>query len=96
MKITNIDSVVTVAGNVKSIGDLQAIKQCLDSVTQSYDSITIKMLDSISMTSSVIGYLTKLVYKDNIHIKMIAGDHRLYELLDELSLISQFNVQKSY
>jgi|LGVE01.1.fsa_nt_gb hypothetical protein len=95
MEISNTGSVVTITGNIKSIGNLQTIKICLDNMIQDNTSITLKILDSISITSSVIGYLTKLVYKDNLHINMDVGDERLYDLLDELSLVSLFNVKRS-
>ena len=45
------------------------------------------------MTSTVIGYLMKLVNIDKITISMIVGDQRLYQLLDELSLVKAFNVR---
>jgi len=95
MEISNTGSVVTITGNIKSIGNLQTIKTCLDDMVQNNSSITLKVVDSISITSSVIGYLTKLVHKDNIHINMNVGDKRLYDLLDELSLVSTFNVKRS-
>jgi hypothetical protein len=93
MEISNSGSTVTITGNIKSIGDLQQIKSSLDDLTIENKSITLKIINSISITSSVIGYFTKLIYKNNIHISMQVGDIRLYELLDELSLVSQFNVR---
>ena len=95
MEISSTGSIVTIAGNIKSIGNLQTIKTCLDDMIQSNTSITLKIVNSISITSSVIGYLTKLVYKDNIHISMDIEDKRLYDLLDELSLVSLFNAKRS-
>ena len=95
MEISNTGSTATVIGNIKSISDLQSIKQCLDDMIQSHTSITLKITDSISITSSVIGYLIKLIHKDNIYIKMVVGDERLYDLLDELSLVTTFNVKRS-
>ncbi len=94
MEITNKGAIVTIEGNIKSIGDLQKIKFCLDNITNQNKSITLEIINSISITSSVIGYLTKLIYKDKIDITMNVKDERLYYLLDELNLISQFNVQK--
>ena len=95
MEISNTGSTATVIGNIKSISDFQSIKKCLDEMIQSHTTITIKVTDSISIISSVIGYLIKLIHKDNINIKMIVGDERLYDLLDELSLITTFNVKRS-
>ncbi len=95
MEILSIGNTATIQGNIKSISDLQEIKNCLGEMIQGNKSITLKIVDSISITSSVIGYLTKLIHKDKITISMIVGDLRLYNLLDELNLISQFNVRRS-
>jgi len=95
MEITNVGSKVTIQGNIKSVGDHQKIKNLLDSVSQDSTSITIDLKDSISITSSVIGYLIKLIHKDNINISMKVGDIRLYDLLDDLNLISTFNAKKT-
>jgi len=95
MEISNVGNVVTIKGNIKSIGDFQSIKKCLDEIIVNHKSISLKIINSISITSSVIGYLTKIVFKNNIHLTMSVADQRLYDLLDELSLISQFNVKKA-
>ena len=47
------------------------------------------------MTSTVIGHLMKLVNIDKITVSMTVGDERLYQLLEELSLIHSFNVRFS-
>lgn len=96
MKISNAGSVVTIEGNIKNISDFQKIKTCLDNIAQNSASIKIKIVDSISITSSVIGYLTKLIHKDKINISIDIGDLKLYELLDELGLILLFDVKRSW
>jgi len=85
---------VTINGNIKSVGDFQIIKQQLDAIIGQYKSFTINIIDSLSITSSVIGYLNKLVLKDKIDIKMNIGNAQLVELLDDLSLTSTFNAKK--
>ena len=86
---------VTITGNIKSVGNFQTIKQELDAIIRQHKSLTINIIDSLSITSSVIGYLNKLVLKDNIAIKMNVGNAQLIELLDDLSLISTFNAKKA-
>lgn len=94
MEISQSGSSIIIDGNIKSISDFQKIKNILDDMATNNSSINIKIPNSISIISSVIGYLTKLVYKDNITISITVGDNRLYDLLKELNLISLFNVQK--
>ena len=95
MEISSSGSVITIAGNIKSVLDFQKIKSHIDNIIQNHEKITIKIPDSISITSSLIGYFTKLVYKDEIKISIDIGDERLYNLLDELHLVSQFNARKA-
>jgi len=90
----NGTSGLTIIGNIKSIEDSMDIKKALNDLQkQGGKSILLKIQDSFSMTSTVIGHLMKLVNIDNIQISLIVGDHRLYQLLDELSLVQPFNVR---
>ena len=94
MEIFSKGSIVTIKGNIESINDFQSIKKCLDELIANDNRVTIDIIDSMSMTSSVIGYLTKIIFKDKVQLSLRIGDQRLYDLLDELNLISQFNVRK--
>jgi hypothetical protein len=91
MDISTAGSSITLKGTIKSISDFQNIKNEIDSVIQTYSSITIIIPDSISITSAVIGYFTKLKLKDNIAVNMHIGDERLYRLLKDLHLVELFN-----
>jgi anti-anti-sigma regulatory factor len=85
---------LTIIGNIKSIEDSLAIKESIHTLqTNGAKSILIKIEDSFSMTSTVIGLLMKLVNIDKITISLVVGDPRLYELLEELSLVKHFNVR---
>ena len=95
MDISASGSVVTISGNIKSVGDFQSIKSTLDSVVTSNSQITLIIKDSISITSSVIGYFNKLILKDGIKIDMRIGNEDLISLLDDLNLTSVFNVRKN-
>ena len=88
------NSEIVITGNIKSIEDSQEIKNAISSLQQhGAKSIRLKIQDSFSMTSTVIGHLMKLVNLDKITVSLVVGDQRLYQLLEELSLVHQFNVR---
>lgn len=87
-------STILVTGNIKSISDFQEIKRTVDNITAQHKQITLKIVDSLSITSSVIGYLNKLVLKDNIELNVIVGNEQLYHLLDDLNLVSTFKAKR--
>lgn len=93
MEISVSSNIVTINGNIKSINDFQEIKRTLDSVSNQNNNIVINVVDSLSITSSVIGYLNKLVLKDNIIINMNIGNPQLLALLDDLNLSSTFKAK---
>lgn len=85
---------LSITGNIKSIEDGLEIKSALgDLQNKGVTGIVVKIIDSFSMTSTVIGHLMKLVNIDKVTISLVVGDERLYTLLEELSLIRQFNVR---
>lgn len=85
---------VRISGNIKSVNDYQQIKNSLDSLTSKEKQIRMDIVDSISMTSSVIGYLNKLVLKDNVKIIMGIGSDLLMELIEDLNLKTLFQAHK--
>lgn len=94
MDISVSENVVTITGNIKSISDFQTIKRALDLLTFKKDSVIIEIVDSISVTSSVIGYFNKLVLKDEINITIHVGNEKLMTLLDDLNLATVFKAVK--
>ena len=91
---TNGNNELTINGNIKSIEDSAKIKEEITALTkQGATSLVLKIQDSFSMTSTVIGFLMKLVNIDKIRFTMVVGDDRLYQLLEELSLVQVFNVR---
>ena len=94
MEIKTSDSTVTINGNIKSIGDFQTIKNTIDSMISTNKNITLDIVDSISITSSVIGYFNKLILKDGINLQMHVGNSQLMELLVDLNLQSTFKAKK--
>ena len=82
MTLKTDGSVLIITDNIKSVDDFQKIKKELDAMKSTYTSISIKIINSLSMTSSVIGYFMKLIHKDGISLSMSIGDERLINLLD--------------
>jgi len=94
MTLTISSNNVTIVGNIKSISDYQLIKSELDAITSTHKNIVLNIKDSLSITSSIIGYFNKLVLKDKVTIYMNVGNIQLMELLDDLNLTGLFNVKK--
>jgi len=94
MEISVNSNTITITGNIKKVSDFQSIKNSIDSILQNNKRLTIKIIDSLSITSTTIGYLNKLVLKDNIDIHLITGNNKLYDLLEDLNLISTFKVKR--
>jgi len=84
---------LTINGNIKTIDDSIAIKNAVKRLQASgSNSISLKIPDSFSMPSAVIGFLMKLVNHDKVTLTIKVGDLRLGELLDELQLTAAFKV----
>ena len=94
MELSTNNNTINITGNIKSISDFQKIKSNTDVVVKEHKMINIKIIDSLSITSSVIGYFNKLVLKDNINIRMTIGNPQLMTLLEDLNLVSTFNASK--
>ena len=94
MNISTVSNTVNISGNIKSINDFQTIKTTIDSLKGNHKALIIHIVDSISITSSVIGYLNKITLKDGIELKLKVGNKQLIELFDDLNLSTLFNVQK--
>ncbi|KJU81790.1 hypothetical protein MBAV_006014 [Candidatus Magnetobacterium bavaricum] len=96
MEITNIsNSEVTIEGHIKTIEDYQKIKQALNAIiVDGQKKITINIPQSLTMTSSVIGYLLKLVFENKIDLSIMVKDEKLLNLLDVLNLVAVFKVKK--
>lgn len=94
MKITKSGTnELTIEGTVSSIEDSSAIRDAIQKLYEAGNtSIILRITTSFAIPSAVIGYLTKLVKRENVKLTLKAGDARLYELLDELNLITTFGV----
>lgn len=95
MEISTSSNTIIINGNIKSVSDFQIIKQNIDSIINKHKHVTIEIKDSLSITSSVIGYLNKLVLNDHIDISMNIGNEQLIKLLDDLNLVSTFKARRT-
>lgn len=95
MELEVSSNTLVIKGNIKSINDFQNIKQKVDAIVVNNRLIYINIIDSLSITSSVIGYFNKLVLKDGIDIHMNVKNEQLLNLLDDLNLISIFKAKRS-
>ncbi len=85
---------LTITGNIKTVEDSLEIQKAITThLNKGIKNVLLKMHDSFSMTSTVIGHLMKLVNVDKISVSLIVADDRLYELLEELCLVQLFNVR---
>jgi len=94
MKIKTAQSRIIITQNIKSIADFQAIKLAVDSAIEDSSYLTIEILDSISITSSVIGYFNMLVHTKNIDLHLHVKNLKLIALLEDLSLVKAFNAKQ--
>ena len=94
MQIDNLGNKLMITGNVKSIAHYAELKSSVDEIIKSQNRITIELTDSISLTSSVIGYFSKIVNVDKINLELYVSNDRLFNLLTDLGLIEIFNVKK--
>jgi len=94
MDISVSSNKVTITGNIKTVNDFQNIKTNIDAVIANQKSIVVNLVDSLSITSSVIGYFNKIVLKDKVDLTLAVGNEQLIELLEDLSLKSLFKARK--
>lgn len=89
------ENTIEIVGNVKTIEDYEQIKEVIDSmVNNGIKDINFKLLDSFSLTSSVIGYLIKIINLEGVRLTTYISDERLMKLLNSLNLVTLFNVRE--
>jgi len=92
MDIRQNGSIIEVDGVIKTINDSQMLVSAIKDAAKN-GSVVVKVNDSFSLPSTVIGELLKL--RDNgVNVTLEVKDEILYELLDDLNLVAAFNVRK--
>ena len=94
MEISVNSNRVTIEGNIKSNSDFQSIRTTVNSLVATHKTIVVDVKDSLSFTSSIIGFFNKLILKDKIDVSINVGNAELYNLLDDLNLVSTFKLRK--
>jgi len=90
------NGILIINGEMKTIEDYTGLKNALNTIiNQGGESVTIEIKDSMTITSSIIGLFTKTVHGDGLKIKLVVHSDRLYNLLEDLNLITIFNVTKA-
>lgn len=85
----------TISGDIKTISDYQEIKSTIQShIDQGGTSVEVKINDSQTITSSVVGYFMKLVNLNNVKVTLHVQNDKLHKMLEDLVLVSVFNVKK--
>lgn len=87
---------ITVIGTIKSISDGQTIK---DSIKRTFENdnqavVNLHIKDSFIITSSVIGFLIKLIKIDKKALFVHVRSSELYGMLEDMSLLDSMNVRK--
>lgn len=84
-----------IIGEVKSLDNYAEIKRVIQGYIETGEKILIiDIVDSMMITSSIIGYFTKIIHADGMKLSIIVHGERLYELLEDLNLVVMFNVRK--
>jgi len=85
---------LTITGNIKTTADYLEIRNlALEVLRMGGKDLTLRVNDSLSMPSSVIGFFVKLANQDRIALTMLIEDPRLLDLLDELNLVGLFGAR---
>lgn len=88
-------NVLIVNGNIASLDDYVTIRDGINSILDNgAKSVTIRIVDSKTIMSSLIGFLMKLVNHDKISINMEVSSQELYKSLSTMKLIEVFNTKK--
>jgi hypothetical protein len=86
---------LTITGNINTTADYLAIRKLVTELVEGgATTIALTIDESLSMPSSVIGFFVKLINRDKIRVSMLIQDHRLLELLEELSLAELFGARE--
>ncbi|MBJ6723378.1 hypothetical protein [Geomesophilobacter sediminis] len=94
MQLERTGSEITILGNIKSIQDSASIKNAVGAaIMEGHKKVALRIKDSFSMPSAVIGYLMKVVHHDQVQLVVEVGDERLLTLLESLNLETIFGAR---
>jgi len=96
MQITRIGmNELTISGHIKKTENYFDLKRTLTEMLEDgAKDFIIKISESITITSSVIGLFLRLINEDKVKVTMHVGEDQLYQLLDSLNMLKVFNVTR--
>lgn len=95
MFVSREDYTVKVEGNTTKFDDYDIIKAEIEKAIEvSNGKVIIIFQDAQSLASALIGYLINLRRVEKVDLEIIAFNHKLYSMLDTLSLVDILNVKK--
>lgn len=88
---------IRVFGTIKTIADGQSIKGTVKRVFEQDNQAVVNLCieDSFIITSSVIGFLIKLIKIDKRIVHVHVKSAELYSMLEDMNLIHSMNVRKA-
>ncbi|WP_038055165.1 hypothetical protein [Thermodesulfobacterium hydrogeniphilum] len=95
VSITEKENELIITGHVITISDYWLIKEVVTNlVEKGYREIILTFNDAEILNSSIIGFLLKLVLKENIKVKIKIKNPDLYKFLKILGVIDVFEIEK--
>ncbi len=86
-------SELTIRGQIQTLEDYMRIKITIVDLG-GINAITIKIPDSLFITSAVIGFFLVLVREKKVRLSLLVGNEKLLKHLDVLQLLSVLQVKK--
>lgn len=85
---------IDISGMICTLSDTQSIKDAIDSITPEDHSICLNIIDSFSISSTLIAYLLRKVRTEKLPITIMAHEKRLQQQLKALSLTDIIPLEK--
>ena len=96
MKIQGDGTHFDIYGSIGSIAEAQTIIDALEeSKKRDIKELVIKIHDSKTIPSNIIGYFLKMS-NEGMHIKLFVRDKNLFEILEFLCLSDNIEIDKLY
>jgi len=96
MEIIRTDNALTIKEPIRTLNDYLEFRDFIQKLikTESYKELILNIIDSTIITSSIIGFLIKLIHLDGIKISLNVKKKELYDMMENLNLLIIFNVTK--
>ncbi|HIJ60806.1 MAG TPA: hypothetical protein HPP56_09400 [Nitrospirae bacterium] len=84
---------ITIKGFMTKVENYFNLKKVIKSLMEEgATNLTVKIPESVTMTSSIISLFLRAVNEDHIKLKVCVGKEELYRLLETLKLVKVFDV----